>query len=109
LVAIFKQLTRNDTAKAKAVESDLKKTFPWIADVAFDSDEAVSKAVEGRFTQLAKADKRDVGVAIADTVIGMFTSMTKMKEIDRDQNAVLVKALSHVFKRLDEEVGNKED
>jgi hypothetical protein len=62
-------LKKEDLNKAMGVEPYLKNTFPWMAEVALDSRDAVADAIKDRFTQLVKADKRDAGQVIADHMI----------------------------------------
>jgi hypothetical protein len=106
LADLFEQLTREDINKANAVESDLKNTFPWMAEVALDSRDAVSDAIKDRFMQLVKAEKWDAekwdaGQLIADHMFGVAIGLTKEKEIEQDKYTVFGKALINVYKWLD--------
>jgi hypothetical protein len=109
LVDAFQHMTLNDTAKAEAVESDLKKTFPWMAAVDLDSPENLTETIRERFMQRSSADERDLAEMAADHLITKFSILAKVNQLDRDQYTVLGKALNHLFKWLDEGEEKKEE
>jgi hypothetical protein len=107
LVEIFKELTTNDTDEAEFVDSEVKTSFPWMADVDLASREAVTKAIRERFTRRVDADLRSEGEIFADQLIAGI-GMLAMERLfpHPKEGRVFGEMMIHLFKWLNQEESN---